>query len=183
MRTFNVRQYNDEIIMLEEKLDSLNKSLEELKKWINFEITDEFLEKLALKPEVILDRYLSYKHISKEMFNSYNIKLNDCDNPLYEECEEGIIELVSIARVVKANLYNLLDFICCELGNTFTMKDGVASMTDTAEYNIMRGCCTFTKDENERQFLTCSQNICDRIKELKNYGIPMSSLKSIADNN
>lgn len=181
MKKFDVQKYNKEIIMLNQQLDSLNNSLRYLKEWGNFEITDEFLEEFSQKPEVILDRYLSYKHISKEIFSSHNIKSNDYDNPSYGECEETIIELMSIARTTKANLYKLLGVIISELGHTFTMKNGVATKTDTAEYYIMRGCSTFTKNENEEHVLTCLQGICDEMDKLKDYNISIFSLYDLID--
>jgi len=179
IKNFDVNSYNKEIIKLNQQLDSLNNSLRDLKEWVNFEITDKFLEEFSQKPEVILDRYLSYKHISKEIFSSYNIKSNDYDSPLYKECEETIIELMSIARTTKANLYKLLGFINCELGYSFTMKNGVATQTDTIEYYIMRRCSTFTKNENEDHVLTCLQGICDEMDKLKDYNISTFSLHNL----
>lgn len=181
IKNFDVNSYNKEIIKLNQQLDSLNNSLRDLKEWVNFEITDKFLEEFSQKPEVILDRYLSYKHISKEIFSSYNIKSNDYDSPLYKECEETIIELMSISRTTKANLYKLLGFISSELGHTFTMKNGVATQTDTAEYYIMRRCSTFTKNENEEYVLTCLQGICDEMDKLKDYNISIFSLYDLID--
>lgn len=179
IKNFDVNSYNKEIIKLNQQLDSLNNSLRDLKEWVNFEITDKFLEEFSQKPEVILDRYLSYKHISKEIFSSYNIKSNDYDSPLYKECEEIIIELMSIARTTKATLYKLLGFISCELGYSFTMKNGVATQTDTIEYYIMRRCSTFTKNENEDHVLTCLQGICDEMDKLKDYNISTFSLHNL----
>lgn len=181
MKKFDVQKYNKEIIMLNQQLDSLNNSLRDLKEWGNFEITDEFLEEFLQKPEVILDRYLSYKHISKEIFSSHNIKSNDYDNPSYGECEETIIELMSIARTTKTNFYKLLGFISSELGHTFTMKNGVATKTDTAEYYIMRRCSTFTKNENEDHVLTCLQGICNEMDKLKDCNISIFSLYDLID--
>lgn len=181
MKKFDVQKYNKEIVMLDQQLDSLNNSLRDLKEWVSFEITDEFLQEFSLKPEVILDRYLSYKHISKEIFSSHNITSTDYDNPSYGECEETIIELMSLARTTKANLYNLLGFISSELGHTFTIKNGVATQTDTAEYYIMRGCSTFTKNENEEHVSTCLQGICDEMNKLKDYNISIPSLQSLID--
>ena len=181
MKKFDVQKYNKEIIMLNQQLDSLNNSLRYLKEWGNIEITDEFLEEFLQKPEVILDRYLSYKHISKEIFSSHNIKSNDYDNPSYGECEETIIELMSIARTTKTNLYKLLGFISSELGHTFTIKNGVATKTDNAEYYIMRGCSTFTKNENEEHVLTCLQGICNEMDKLKDCNISIFSLYDLID--
>lgn len=74
-----------------------------------------------------------------------------------------------------------MGFISSELGHTFTIKNDVATKTDTAEYYIMRGCSTFTKNENEEHIVTCLQGICNEIDKLKDYNISIPSLQSLID--
>lgn len=171
IKSFDISLYNERIIELEKQIEDLNSALGYLKEWTGVEITNDFFDYLTDNRGAAIEKILSRKKISKHIFDKYNIKPGDSDNPNYSICTNEIFETCYQANQLKSSLYKLIDFIEEEHTMSFTIQNEKAVIIEGLEEQLMRECCQFASTKAEKQRLIRLQQACEIINEFRKDGM------------